>query len=114
MSVFLRSLNTLNKFPLPFKHLLDSLINHKFYFRGPTPLTFLRPLRKADEAGFTMEEILLALKIVPGDELMTWLQNTYQDLVRDVRRVASNMGQVSQLSLSFLCTLLQMSEQNNT
>ena len=41
-----------------------------------------------------MEEILLALKIVPGDELMTWLQNTYQDLVRDVRRVASNMGQV--------------------
>lgn len=61
-----------------------------------------------------MEEILLALKIVPGDELMTWLQNTYQDLVKDVRRVASNMGQVSQLSLSFLCTLLQMSEQNNT
>ena len=61
-----------------------------------------------------MEEILLALKIVPGDELMTWLQNTYQDLVRDVRRVASNMGQVSQFSLSFLCTLLQMSEQSNT
>ena len=61
-----------------------------------------------------MEEILLALKIVPGDELMTWLQNTYQDLVRDVRHVASNMGQVSQLSLSLLSTFLQMSEQNNT
>ena len=63
--------------------------------RGPTPLTYLKPVAEADKAGYTMEEIIMGLNNCPFLELVNWLKNKYKQIQNRVRIAAESTPYVS-------------------
>ena len=63
--------------------------------RGPTPLTYLKPVAEADKAGYTMEEIIMGLNNCPFLELVNWLRNEYKQIQNRVRMAAESTPYVS-------------------
>ena len=65
-----------------------------YYLRDPLALSYLKPLREAERAGYTMDEMLLALKIVPAAGLENWLATSYVEMVKHLADFAANIPNV--------------------
>lgn len=68
-------------------HMVDCVPRCFRVERGP--LTYLKHISDAEEQGYTMDEILLGLKLAPFTQLIEWLNITFPIVQESVEQTAA-------------------------